>query len=409
MAVIKRSNGKWYPRVEQQEPCRRCADCNRPHWVLDGRVDRCRCGGDLRDPNDERRMRFGGRGYRTKRDAQDAELTMKGAVRDGTYTPPTNITLRELGDRFLAARSTRVRPSVRDSYAMVLTTRVYPVLGSVRVKDLTPDRLTAFYGTMTGRGGRALSARTRRYTAMVVGSMLRDAVRWGLVARNVADAADPPKVTLTRTMTTWTPDEVVAFERATADDRLHAAWTVLLHTGCRRGEALALRWEDIDLDAGRASIVRNLVLTADGPTFGEPKTKRSRRSIDLDGDTIAALRSWRARQAAERLAAGSAWTDTGLVFTTALGLHLNPGTFSWNFEQAVRRAGVPAIRLHDTRHTHATLLLAAGVHPKVVSERLGHASISITLDTYSHVLPTMQRDAADRFGALLRGVSAAVR
>jgi len=181
-------------------------------------------------------------------------------------------------------------------------------------------------------------------------------------------------------------------------------WLLAANTGMRRGELIGLRWSAVDLERGTIAVVRAHAVVRYGEvTASEPKTARGRRAIAIDAGTVAALRSHRARQAAERLAVGPGWADTDLVFTRADGTAIHPQRLTAWFEQAARRAGLPAIRLHDLRHSYATLALGAGVHPKVVSERLGHATVAMTLDVYSHVTPTMQREAAAAVAAILEG------
>lgn len=172
-------------------------------------------------------------------------------------------------------------------------------------------------------------------------------------------------------------------------------------TGVRRGEALGLRWADVALDSATVRIVPAYVRGADGLHFGEPKTNTGRRMIALDPTTVAALRAHRAAQNRERLAWGPAYQDGDLVFSRENGAPLDPDSVTGIFERRVRELGLPRIRLHDLRHTHATLALTAGIHPKVVQERLGHSSITMTLDLYSHAIPAMQADAADRIAALV--------
>lgn len=173
-------------------------------------------------------------------------------------------------------------------------------------------------------------------------------------------------------------------------------------TGVRRGELLALTWRGVDLDAGTVAVTQQLLREADGGyRFGPPKTSRSRRLIAIDALTVAELRRHRVRQVAERLAWGEAYADLDLVFCQENGAPLSPDALSWAFDRTIRRAGVPRIRFHDLRHTAATLRLAAGTHPKVVQEMLGHANISITLDTYSHAVAGMQAESAERVAALI--------
>lgn len=193
------------------------------------------------------------------------------------------------------------------------------------------------------------------------------------------------------------------FLAAVAGDRLEALWRLELSTGLRRAEAAGLRWSDVELDAGALSV--RVQRTTDGYAVveREPKTGAGRRLVPLDADVVAALRAWRKRQIEERLAYGPTYEDTGLVFTREDGAGYHPQRLSVMFRRLCEQAGVEAIRFHDLRHTAATLALEAGIHPKVVQERLGHASVQITLDTYSHVQPTIARDAAERIGSYLRG------
>jgi integrase len=201
-------------------------------------------------------------------------------------------------------------------------------------------------------------------------------------------------------MKTWNADELRTFLDHVHDDRLYAAWRLLAQTGMRRGELLGLRWRDLDLEASRCAIVRTLIDGPRKPRFSEPKGGQP-RNVALDPNTVAALRAHRKRQAAEQLALAPAYTDHGLVVCREDGAPLRPRSFSRVFERQARAAGLPRIRLHDLRPTHATLALAANVHPKVVSERLGHAKVSITLDTYSHAIPALQEEAAATVAALI--------
>jgi integrase len=201
-------------------------------------------------------------------------------------------------------------------------------------------------------------------------------------------------------MKTWSAEQLGAFLTTVHDDRLHALWHTLAMTGMRRGEALGLLWEDVDLENAHLSVRRALIPSGREVVVSEPKTARGRRSIALDPETVEVLKAQAARQLADQDEWGDGWTDTGLVFTKENGEALHPEDVTRYFRQAVKKAMLPTIRLHDLRHTHATLALRAGIHPKVVSERLGHATVSITLDTYSHAIPAMQEEAA----ALIAGL-----
>lgn len=202
-------------------------------------------------------------------------------------------------------------------------------------------------------------------------------------------------------MATWTAGELRQFLDHLRGDRLHSAFVLAATTGMRRGEVAGLQWADLDLDARTISIRRARVSVGGRAQLSEPKTRGSRQQISIDPTTIATLRHHRAQQLRERVAWGPAWQDTGFVFTREDGTAIHPETFTKVFQHQVRSAGLPVIRLHDLRHTHATLALRAGIHPKVISERLGHANVGITLDTYSHAIPAMQEEAADQIAALV--------
>jgi integrase len=275
--------------------------------------------------------------------------------------------------------------------------RIKGRVGAVPLQSLTPLDIESLYKELlsTGReGGRPLSPKTVRNTHIALRKALADAERLGLVVRNAAAAARPP-VPSKRDHTTWTPEELARFLGSIEGERLAAAFVVLATTGMRRGEALGLRWSDVNFKAGRLSIVQTVTTVSDKIVITPPKTARSRRSVSLDPETVAALREHRRRQNEERLLAGALWAGEGdFVFTDELGRPVHPSALSRLFATYVRRAVLPVIRLHDLRHTYATVALGAGVHPKIVSERLGHATTAVTLDLYSHVTPTIDAEAA---------------
>ena len=226
---------------------------------------------------------------------------------------------------------------------------------------------------------------------------LGDAVRLGMLARNPAEHVDRPRPQ-EREMLTWTPKQARAFLASVESDRLYALWVLYLTAGLRRGEALGLRWADIDLDARRLAVRRTLVAVGYKVEWSQPKTERSRRVVALDPDTILVLKAHRKAQLEERLAIGADYEDDDLVFCTVAGAPLHPQYVSKTFERLAEAGSLPVIRLHDLRHTSATLLLDQGVPLKVVSERLGHSSVSITADLYQHVLEHMQDEAASAAG-----------
>jgi integrase len=202
----------------------------------------------------------------------------------------------------------------------------------------------------------------------------------------------------------WTPEQLRAFLAHARTDRLYAAWLLVATTGMRRGELAGLRWVDVDLEAGRASPRRPRVVVVNyAVEVSEPKTAKGRRSVALDALTVAALSEHKRRQAEDRAVVGPGWRDSGLVFTRLDGAPIHPDLISGWFEWLAREAGLPKIRLHDVRHSYASAALAAGIPAKIVSERLGHATVQITLDTYSHVLPGLDAQAAETVARLILG------
>jgi integrase len=348
-------------------------------------------------------------GFRTKRECEDALNDALSRVRAGTFSVEgSRTTVKQFAADWLAAVEPTVRPSTFVSYRMVIEKYVVPRLGRLKLSALTAGHLGRFYNELGATGsktGGPLSPTTVRYAHTVLGRALEDAVAWGLVPRNVARVAKPPRKA-SADMNVWSPEEARRFVEAAQGDRLFALWFLLLTTGLRRGEAVGLRWADLDLDRGVLS-VRRTIASVDGEMVEmEPKTAKSRRSVALDAATVKALRAHRKRQDAEHELVGDGWAERGAVFSYPDGRPLHPDHVMVVFRRLVADAGLPPIRLHDLRHTAATLALAAGVHPKVVQERLGHSSIGVTLDTYSHVVEGMQADAASKVARLLLGPEA---
>lgn len=335
-------------------------------------------------------------GFRTKRQAEEALAEAQKTVIDGTVVANSNIRLDEFLDEWLVGQEARLRPSSHHSYVMA-GKRLKRHLGKYKIQALTPLQIEKFYAELLDHGqrnGKGLSPKTVKNTHVVLRKALADAERLGLVHRNAAAAARGPSVTRPE-MTTWSSDQLKAFSTVAQESRMRNAFTILASTGMRRGEALGLRWVDVDFDSSQLAIVQTVSTVDSKVVVGQPKTSGSRRTVYVHDATIKALRQQRQLQAEERLAAGPAWdTDNDLVFRNVTGGPVNPDWFSRHFDKLVEQADVPRIRLHDLRHTNATLSLKAGVHPKVVSERLGHSSIAITLDLYSHVTPGISREAA---------------
>lgn len=357
------------------------------------------------------------RGFLTRKDAAAALREEIRKAETGAWVEPSKQRLDTYLDEWIAGQ--RLSPATLASYRKNIRLHIAPHLGTTPVARLTGPALNAWMrklevsGRADGQGG--LSARTVRYVFTILRSALGDAVREGRLALNPTDRATPPSASEARPpeMQAWTAAELARFLGwADARDRdLAMGWRLLAATGMRRGEALALRWRDVDLDAGRVQVRRSVgvVKTKGGGeqlVEGPTKTGQS-RVVDLDAGTVAALRAYRATRGGLAL---DLVRDTALVLGELGGTHRHPERFSRRFVGQVAQARktlgadlLPVIRLHDLRHTHATLLLADGVPVKVVSERLGHANATITLTVYQHVHPGMGRQAADRFAALLGG------
>ena len=358
------------------------------------------------DQNGRRKQRWHS-GFETRRDATRALTEILGRLQDGAYVEPHKETVAQFMARWLDSIRATIRPTTWEAYRTLTEVHIISRLGAVPLQRLTAAQLNVLYGDLlesgrrNGKGG--LSPRTVAYVHATIRKALGDAVRWQLVPRNVAEQATPPRQR-SRELRTWSASELRAFLSHVEGDRLYAAYVLAGTTGLRRGELLGLRWRDLDLDHGRIAVIQTLVVVGYTVTVSTPKTAKGRRSVALDLATIAALRAYRARVFEERLAFGLGTpSDDEVVFTEVDGSAIHPGQFSARFDRLVKSAGLPRIRLHDLRHTHATLALAAGVHPKVVSERLGHSNISITLDTYSHAIPALEEEAAAKVARLVFG------
>jgi len=405
--IRQRSRSSWeYIADIGMAAAERCSECGRRFWIERRPRGVCpKCGGKLIETEERRRATRAG--FATRKEAQVALSRLLVSVEEKSYIAPSKLTVREfLLKEWLPAIEATIRPSTYRSYVQHVECHIVPHIGCVQLQKLTGSQINALYAklALSGKkdGKHGLSPLTIRHVHACLHRALRDAVRWERITRNPIEAADPPRINGdgTKELKTWDAEQLKAFLESTRDDPLFALWHALAMTGMRRGEALGLRWEDVDLEAGRLSVRRALIPNGATVVVSEPKTARGRRSVALDGETIEVLKGQAARQLEDQVACKD-WNDTGLVFTKPDGQSWHPEVVSRFFKAAVKAAKLPAIRLHDLRHTHATLALQAGIHPKVVSERLGHATIAITLDTYSHAIPAMQEEAAARIAELV--------
>lgn len=345
---------------------------------------------------DGRRKSFYGK---TRKEAHQRLNAALKSQSDGLPIPGERETLAAYLQEWLKTVRPTLKPSTWHTYEANVRNHITPCIGTKRLARLEPTHLQKLYAECLENG---LSPMTVRHIHALVHKALSQAARWGRVSRNVADLVDAPKATR-HEMKTLTAEESRRLFEAVAGDRLEALYVLAITTGMRRGELLGLHWHDVDLDRGSLQVRTTAQrVKGQGIVLGGPKTKGSRRQIDLAGRAVTALRRHKVAQAEERLEMGPSWQDQGLVFPNEVGkLHDGRNILARSFRPLLKRADLPEIRFHDLRHTSATLLMAEGIHPKVVSERLGHSQISTTLDLYSHVTPTMQRQAADALDAVL--------
>jgi integrase len=331
------------------------------------------------------------RGFRTKREAQAALTKFLGEAQRGDFVEPDRITCGEWFEQWI--ESLDLAPASIKSYRNALRLHVEPDIGDGRLQALTTPDIDRCYNRLRDEG--RLSARSRRHVHVTLRGCLAVAVRKGLLIRNPADQASPPSERSAKApeLTVWSPAEMRAFleSELVRTDRLYAYWRLLCMAGLRRGEGLGLKWSDLNGD--RLSVQRQGINVDGVPTVTDPKTDTSRRQVALDDETVTALRAHRRPQLEERLELGVR-ADSGYVFTELDGSLVLPSRVTRRFGQLVRDTGAPRIRLHDVRHSHATHLLDAGASSKAVAARLGHSSVSFSLDKYAHATPEGDESAA---------------
>ena len=359
----------------------------------------------LTDPTTGRRKQKSQTVKGTKRDAQRVLREVLISLEQGSYVKPNKITLGEWLKQWLRDYvSINTTDRTQESYNSIVERHLIPSLGKVILTDLQPQHIQSYYaeklnkGRVDGRGG--LSARSVVYHHRILSKALDYAVKMGLVVRNVSKVVEPPRVARV-TMSTLSLEEAIRFLDVARETDYYVYFATLLYTGLRRGELLALRWRNLDLENSKLTVVETAYKLGDGRyIIKEPKTPHSRRSVTLTPSLVELFKVYRADQELLRIQLGISLYADDFVFIRPDGSPVNPSAVTLAFRRIIKRAGLKDIRIHDLRHTHATLMLMAGVHPKVVSERLGHANIGITLDIYSHVLPGMQEAAAEKFDGI---------
>lgn len=354
-----------------------------------------------RDESGKRRQRWFS-GFRTKREAEKM-LAMKIAeIESGGYVEQSKETVGSYLTRWLADKKPQIRHYTHKQYDWLIRVHITPHLGKYELSKLTPAQIQKFYRQL-GEGEKPLSASSIRHTHRVLHEALSRAVKWGLISRNPADVVDPPRPTRYRA-TVWTPEQVVRFlSVAQASEPSYSiAFLLAVTTGMRQAEILGLQWKDVDWDRSTLRIDRTQNYIRGKSVIGDVKKESSRRTVALAESTLLALQHHRTLQSELRLAFGSKYNESGMIVASENGSPLSQNTLNHVWRRLLEAADVPRIRFHDLRHTHASLLLSAGVDLKVVSERLGHATLAVTADIYTHVLPRLQHAAAEDFDRLLQ-------
>lgn len=363
-----------------------------------------------KDPATGRRLRHFETTRGTKKDAQRRLAELLVSIEKGSYVRPKRLTVGQYLEQWLQGYVvTNTAPRTRQRYEEIVRVHLVPALGSLPLPALQPQHIQKHYadalesGRRDSKGG--LSAQTVHHHHRVLYGALRHAVKHGIIMRNPAEAVDPPRPR-NKEITVIGPPDVRRLLDAAQGTPYYAAFFTKVYTGLRRGELLGLRWCDVDPDLATLSVVQTLQQLHDGQyVFREPKSKRGRRQIALSPSLAILLREHREKQENARKLLGKTLAPMDLVFSHPDGTPFRPDSVTRAFHAIAQSLGLDGVRLHDLRHAHATLMLRQGIHPKIVSERLGHSGIAITIDTYSHVLPGLQEAAARRFEEGLQDVS----
>ncbi len=354
--------------------------------------------GQLTTPDGRRKTFYG----RTRREVQEKLSAARRDLAQGLPLPNRRLTLQQyLTDWLEQTVKPSTRPRTYRSYADTVRLHIVPALGKYPLDQVTPPRIQALLNAKIAAGQ---SPRSVTYIRDVLSRALNRAVEWNLLARNPAPLVPAPRGKK-RAIVVLTPEQARAFLDHVQGDRLEALYTVALALGMRRGELLGLQWSDVDLDRGTLT-VRHQLQRIDGVLrLSEPKSEHGARTLTLPAVVAESLRRHRIRQLEERLLAGPRWQETDHVFTSTVGTALDERNAYRQFQKARAGAGLPAMTLHDLRHSAASLLLAQGVPARMVMELLGHSNISLTLGTYAHIIPQLSRETADKMNAILTGTT----
>jgi integrase len=340
---------------------------------------------------------------RTKREVEEKATQYYASIATGGFAEAdaSKLTVAKYLARWLEYVEKNGRQSTHQRYSDLIRLHIMPLIGNVQLSRLTPLHVQDLYSNRLAMGK---ATATVELIHCVLHRALKQAVRWGLLIRNVTELVDAP-TRVTPEYTTWNEHQAAMFLQMADGHQFAALWRLALLTGLRRGELLGLKWADLDLAQGKLTVKRSLSRGRGGSyTFGAPKTAQGKRTLDIQRSVVASLQSHRKRQLEARLKFGEEYrADLDIVFADAIGEPLHPNTLTYQFKRLCIKAGVPSIRIHDLRHSAATLMIAQGISPDVVQKRLGHSDVALTLRIYTHASPQVQRDAADRLEALIEG------
>lgn len=355
-----------------------------------------------RDPSTGKRKQKTRSGFKTKKEAQQACAELITQLTKGDYIPNSNELFKEFLYKWLELYvKPKLRHTTYKNYKRTIDYRIIPILGEIELQKLTPAHGQAFVKHLIEDN---LSERYIEFCFTITKGALIQAIKWELISKNPFQYIEIPRPRRFSRKNAWSAEDVNTFLTfAKYDNQIYYyIFMLALFTGMRRGELLGLTWDNIDLEKRKISITKSLIYDEEGFRFGDVKTASSRRTISIGDEECKELKQYKAMQNSFKLKIGSVYHDQNLVFCREDGNPIYPRTLAMVFDRITKKAGLHKIRLHDLRHTHATLSLQLGMPPKVLQERLGHSSIQMTMDVYSHVMPNMQQEAAETFSQKLR-------
>ncbi|WP_070120421.1 site-specific integrase [Bacillus marinisedimentorum] len=349
-----------------------------------------------KDPKTGRRKQKRKRGFHTKREAENALASLLNELNNGTFIEPTKLTVNEFFEEWLKERLSQVSRHTYKTHTSLYKHHIQPLLGGLELCSINSSLLQKYVNELVTQTDLHVNSIRKVVSLLKLG--FAKAKRLGLIQHNPVTNIDMPRE-VKPNLGVWTIEETQKFLQYTFNYRYYIAYLLAINTGMRKGEILGLRWRDINFEENIIYI--NQILEPDGKVFKSgAKTSSGVRSIHISRHLLLQLKKEKVERNQERLKIGSSYNDNDLVVCTKYGNPVDPPSFSKRFKELSAKAGLPVIRFHDLRHTHATMLIQQNVNPKVISERLGHSNIQITLNLYSHVLPSMQQDVADKLDKL---------